>query len=295
MHNVSMHVQVNGRACKEYTHKGMSFIEARHGTNYTVKIKNDNPYRVMAVLSVDGLDVVTGKPAEETNTGYIIDAYSSLDVKGYRISDDNSASFIFTSKGKSYVQQAKSNATNAGVIGLRTFNEKLPYYYSAGWTTTPGSNIWTIGGNTYTTLGNNTVSSIPCTYTVGSTTANVTGTTTAANNCSNYFSSTSVSNTSLKASSGILRSMNVSSDTSKPLSHKQFDTGTGWGSKLEDKVTRVSFEKGDMLVEMNMYYASKEALVEMGVDLQNTPKIAKEPVMPKAFGNYCTPPKGWNG
>jgi hypothetical protein len=289
-----MHVQVNGRACKEYTHKGMSFIEARHGTNYTVKIKNDNPYRVMAVLSVDGLDVVTGKPAEETNTGYIIDAYSSLDVKGYRISDDNSASFIFTSKGKSYVQQAKSNATNAGVIGLRTFKEKLPYYYSAGWTTTPGSNIWTTGG-TYTTLGSNTVSSIPCTYTVGSTTANVTGTTTAANNCSNYFSSTSVSNTNLNASSGILRSMNVSSDTSIPLSHKQFDTGTGWGSKLEDKVTRVSFEKGDMLVEMSVYYASKEALVEMGVDLQNTPKIAKEPVMPKAFGNYCTPPKGWNG
>jgi hypothetical protein len=278
-----MHVQVNGRACKEYTHKGMSFIEARTGTNYTVKIKNDNPYRVMAVLSVDGLDVVTGKPAEETNTGYIIDAYSSLDVKGYRISDDNSASFIFTSKGKSYVQQAKSNATNAGVIGLRTYKEKVPYY--SGWILDSGV--------PYTILGNNTINTIPCTYTVGNTT--VTGTTTAANNCSNYFNTTLASNTSLNASSGILRSMNVSSDTSTPLSHKQFDTGTGWGSKLEDKVTRVSFEKGDMLVEMSVYYASKEALVEMGVDLQNTPKIAKEPIMPKAFGNYCTPPKGWNG
>jgi hypothetical protein len=278
-----MHVQVNGRACKEYIHKGMSFIEARAGTNYTVKIKNDNPYRVMAVLSVDGLDVVTGKPAEETNTGYIIDAYSSLDVKGYRISDDNSASFIFTSKGNSYVQQVKSNATDAGVIGLRTFKEKVPYY--SGWVLNSGV--------PYTTLGNNTINTIPCTYTVGNTT--VTGTTTAANNCSNYFNTTLASNTSLNASSGILRSMNVSSDTSTPLSHKQFDTGTGWGSKLEDKVTRVSFEKGDMLVEMSVYYASKEALVEMGVDLQNTPKIAKEPIMPKAFGNYCTPPKGWNG
>jgi hypothetical protein len=278
-----MHVQVNGRACKEYTHKGMSFIEARTGTNYTVKIKNDNSYRVMAVLSVDGLDVVTGKPAEETNTGYIIDAYSSLDVKGYRISDDNSASFIFTSKGKSYVQQAKSNATNAGVIGLRTYKEKVPYY--SGWILDSGV--------PYTILGNNTINTIPCTYTVGNTT--VTGTTTAANNCSNYFNTTLASNTSLNASSGILRSMNVSSNTSTPLSHKQFDTGTGWGSKLEDKVTRVSFEKGDMLVEMSVYYASKEALVEMGVDLQNTPKIAKEPIMPKAFGNYCTPPKGWNG
>ena len=293
MHNVSMHVQVNGRACKEYTHKGMSFIEARHGTNYTVKIKNDNPYRVMAVLSVDGLDVVTGKPAEETNTGYIIDAYSSLDVKGYRISDDNSASFIFTSKGKSYVQQAKSNATNAGVIGLRTFKEKIPYY--SGWVVNSGVPYTTLVEPTYTTSVPLTyTTSAPCTYTVGNVTT-TTGTTTAANNCSNYFSSTLASNTSLNASSGILRSMNVSSDTSIPLSHKQFDTGTGWGNKIEDKVTRVSFEKGDLLVEMSVYYASKEALVEMGVDLQNTPKIAKEPVMPKAFGNYCTPPKGWNG
>jgi hypothetical protein len=280
-----MHVQVNGRACKEYTHKGMSFIEARTGTNYTVKIKNDNPYRVMAVLSVDGLDVVTGKPAEETNTGYIIDAYSSLDVKGYRISDDNSASFIFTSKGNSYVQQAKSNATNAGVIGLRTYKEKVPYY--SGWVLDSGV--------PYTTLGNNTINTIPCTYTVGNTTVTGTGTTTATNNCSNYFNTTLASNTSLNASPVILRSVNVSSATSTPLSHKQFDTGTGWGSKLEDKVTRVSFEKGDMLVEMSVYYASKEALVEMGVDLQNTPKIAKEPIMPKAFGNYCIPPKGWNG
>lgn len=283
MHNVSMHVQVNGRACKEYTHKGMSFIEARHGTNYTVKIKNDNPYRVMAVLSVDGLDVVTGKPAEETNTGYIIDAYSSLDVKGYRISDDNSASFIFTSKGKSYVQQAKSNATNAGVIGLRTYKEN----YTGCLTATPTYTVTTIP--LIYTLGNITTA-------VGTAATTVSGTTTAAYNCSNYYSSTTTPVSSApKASSGILRSMNVSSDISKPLSHKQFDTGTGWGSKLEDKVTRVSFEKGDMLVEMSVYYASKEALVEMGVDLQNTPKIAKEPAMPKAFGNYCTPPKGWNG
>jgi len=284
-----MHVQVNGRACKEYTHKGMSFIEARHGTNYTVKIKNDNPYRVMAVLSVDGLDVVTGKPAEETNTGYIIDAYNSLDIKGYRISDDNSASFIFTSKGKSYVQQAKSNATNAGVIGLRTYKENY-----TGWlTVTPTYTVTTIPLTSYT-IASNSFGNM--TTAVGTAATTVSGTTTATNNCSNYYSSTTTPLSSApKASSGILRSMNVSSDTSKPLSHKQFDTGTGWGSKLEDKVTRVSFEKGDMLVEMSVYYASKEALVEMGVDLQNTPKIAKEPVMPKAFGNYCTPPKGWNG
>jgi hypothetical protein len=61
---IEMTVHVNGRSVKEYTHQGMSFIEARDGTNYTIKLKNNLGQRAMAVVSVDGLDVVSGKNAE---------------------------------------------------------------------------------------------------------------------------------------------------------------------------------------------------------------------------------------
>lgn len=263
-----MHVHVNGRACKEYSHNGNTYIEARHGTNYTVKVRNDNPHRVMIVVSVDGLDVISGKAAAETDTGYIIDAYGNLDIKGYRISDDDCASFIFTSRGKSYVQQTKGDARNCGVIGLRAFSEKtnwttLPYVfptYSTTYTTTAlplttTTNYWYLpnAGNTTTGIGN--ISSYNCSI-----------------NCSN------VSSTPAAATSGVLRSMN-------------FDTGTGWGGKVEQSVQKVSFEKGIMLTEMTMYYASIEALEEMGVDTKPLPKVA---TMPQAFG-YCKPPKGWVG
>jgi hypothetical protein len=259
-HNVSMHVSVNGRACKEYSQHGGTYIEARHGTNYTVKIKNDNPYRVMTVVSVDGLDVVSGKNAAETDTGYIIDAYDSLEIKGYRINDNDCASFIFTSRGKSYVQNIKGDARNCGVIGLRAFREKTLYVspiniVPATYTTTLYHRV---GDTTTTNLNsinvfNPTCDSMPISY-----------------NCS-LTSGTTKSN-------NVLRAMN-------------FDTGTGWGNKVEQSVTRVSFEKGAMLTEMTIYYASKEGLEDMGIDLKPKPKVAE---MPKAFG-YCTPPKGWNG
>ena len=276
MHNVSMHVQVNGRACKEYTHKGMSFIEARHGTNYTVKIKNDNPYRVMAVLSVDGLDVISGKVAAESDTGYIIDAHGTLDVKGYRISDKDCASFIFTSKGKSYVQQTKGGAGNCGVIGLRAFGEKtnritLPYIYP--------TYVNTEVPDLATTL--------PLTSTNDWYVPNMGSTTTAMGNVSSYNCSVNHNNTQ-----NVSLSSHTTAKTGGVLRSTNFDTGTGWGDKVEQSVEKVNFEKSNMLTEMTMYYASIDALEDMGVDINPKPKVGS---MPKAFGNYCTPPKGWNG
>ena len=270
--NVSMHVQVNGRACKEYSQNGSTYIESRHGSNYTVKIKNDNAYRVMTVVSVDGLDVVSGKNAAETDTGYIIDAYDSLEIKGYRINDNDCASFIFTSRGKSYVQNIKGDARNCGVIGLRAFREKelvnvvtLPYILPATYTTVPY-----------------VVQPITLTYT-SNTTPNLINAT-----CDSWSAgSIPTSYNCYVNSSAPIRNLS----TLNVLRSTNFDTGTGWGNKVEQSVTKVSFDKGAMITEMTLYYASKEGLEDMGIDLKPKPKVAE---MPKAFG-YCTPPKGWVG
>jgi len=273
---IEMTVHVNGRSVKEYTHQGMSFIEARDGTNYTIKLKNNLGQRVMVVVSVDGLDVVGGKNAAETDTGYIIDAHDSIEIKGYRISDNDSAAFVFTSKGKSYVQNIKGDARNCGVIGVRAFSEKVN---------------WVINSYGTTTLGY----TYPISYTTTSTTTplTVTGTlgnsATFVNSAVNAYNSYAVNLSTTSANTGgVLRSMNVSNNT---INVSNFDTGTGWGQKQEDKITRVSFEKGILIGEMTIYYASKTALIEMGVDV--SPK--KQVGMPKAFGDYCKPPKGWAG
>jgi hypothetical protein len=81
-----------------------------------------------------------------------------------------------------------------------------------------------------------------------------------------------------------------------PIQYDAFDTGTTWGQSQTDVVRREYFRKGKLLTEIVIYYASSEALKNMGVDLNDTPKIA-EGHAPKAFGNsqYCQPPRGWQG
>ena len=272
---IEMRVLVNGRPVKEYSKDGAVYCESRQGTTYTIKLNNNNPYRIMTVVSVDGLDVISGKAAAESDTGYIIDAHSTLDVKGYRISDKDCASFIFTSKGKSYVQQTKGDATNCGVIGLRAFGEKtnritLPYIYP-----------------TYVTEVPDLATTLPLTSTNDWYVPNMGSTTTAMGNVSSYNCSVNHNNTH-----NVSLSSHTTAKTGGVLRSTNFDTGTGWGNKVEQSVEKVNFEKSNMLTEMTMYYASIDALEDMGVDINPKPKVGS---MPQAFGNYCTPPKGWNG
>ncbi len=314
-----MRVLVNGRPTREYSHKGMSFIESRHGTNYSIRLKNDNSFKVMAVLSVDGLDVITGKAAEESNKGYILDPYSNVEIKGYRISDQNSAAFIFTSKGKTYVQNATSDARNSGVIGVRVFKEKykapapqptvIHHYHPQPYYVYP----W----NPYPSYPNIIYTSGSPNYTVGTGgTLGVSGTGGSVTTCANYSADVNSLGTAANATSytytanmskgiskgaggqscgGVLRSMSANSFDA-PISYKQFDTGTGWGKKLDDRVKKEYFDKGDLLTEIVTYYASKTALVDMGLDLDEDPRVSEEPQMPKAFkSSYCQPPKGWVG
>lgn len=266
---INAHVRVNGRSVREYSHEGLSFIESRHGTNYTIKIGNDNSYRVMVVVSVDGLDVITGKAAEKSNTGYLVDGYSSVEIKGYRISDSESAAFVFSSKGDSYVAQTTGDSRNAGVIGVRVFREKevvkpvqLPKPISSPSPLWPSSPFTSSGP----TIGDMACHH-PQTYSKSLRSCRPGG-------CSaqSTFDSTQVS-------------------------YSSFDTGTTWGNKQTDKVRSVEFERGDLLVEMALYYSSRKGLESMGIDLSDSPRIASTDTLPKPFGGptYCQPPKGWNG
>ena len=124
-----LNITVNGNRCKQYSHQGKTFIEAKNGSEYVIEIKNNHWKRILAVGSVDGLNVLTGKTASEGDTGYIIGAYSSEKIKGFRFSDDEWALFKFGYKfnGKTYAQSKEDGSEkNCGVIGLRLFYEKEP-------------------------------------------------------------------------------------------------------------------------------------------------------------------------
>ena len=287
---------VNGRPVKEYKHDGLSFIESRNGTQYTIKVGNDNPFRVMAIVSVDGPDVTTGKPAEETPTGYIVDAYSSTEIKGYRISDSESAAFVFSSKGESYVANVEvGDARNAGVIGVRVIREKER---------TPEVKKWT--DVDWVTLPNPPTAPLPrpdpwnpyqpyC-GTAGSSEMHVFASGTGGKSL--LRSMLSSANPPSQDMSAYNCSVSNTFD-SKQLTTDSFDTGTAWGEQQKDKVRRISFDKGDQVAELVLYYSSAKALEKMGVDMADTPIVADTTGnLPRPFGKssgYCTPPKNWKG
>src|ERR1035437_5059483 len=138
-------ILVNGSRCKQYSHESRKYIEAKNGSEWCLKIKNNTNSRVLAICSVDGLNVLTGESAGPNDSGYIIDSYNSQKIKGFRVSDSSWALFKFGYKadGKTYAQSKNDGSEkNCGVIGVRLYYEKLEPVssYNAIWTT----------GSTYT-------------------------------------------------------------------------------------------------------------------------------------------------
>lgn len=102
------------------------------GGRYAIEIENRTNQRYEVVTSVDGLDVIDGRPANLNKRGYLVDAFARIRIDGYRRSMNDVAAFRFGSVRDSYAQQtAEFGARNVGVIGVALFSERgaaLPTY-----------------------------------------------------------------------------------------------------------------------------------------------------------------------
>lgn len=297
MYDIS--ILVNGSRCKQYFNEGKTFIEAKDGSEYTIEIKNNTWSRILAVCSVDGLDILTGKTAVESNSGYVISAYNAGKFDGFRVSDDKIAKFVFGSKGSSYAaDKSDGSERNVGVIGIRLFQEKIkpPVYRTdvhhhhhhykkpqvGPWDNYPA--LWCdtfTGTGSYNSLGffeepnceTYSCDSIP---TKGGPTKGV----------------NTVHSTAASATYGsTVKRRRLSTPQENSL--RGFDMGTKWGDAKESKVINVEFERGVLAVSTEFFYASRQSLIEMGVPIGNEKQVS----FPDAFADskYAKPPKNWKG
>lgn len=89
---------------------------------YSLAIANDTGSAFEVVASVDGLDVIDGRPASFSKRGYIVDPFSSVVIDGWRTSEDTVAAFRFSSIDDSYAERM-GDGRNVGVIGAAFFRE----------------------------------------------------------------------------------------------------------------------------------------------------------------------------
>ena len=116
-----------GRVATTYPFDGQSWIAGTPGNRYAVRLRNLTGERVLAVLSVDGVNAVSGETASAQQTGYVLDPWQTTEVAGWRKSLSDIAAFEFTALSDSYAART-GRPNNVGVIGVAVFRERQPVY-----------------------------------------------------------------------------------------------------------------------------------------------------------------------
>lgn len=120
---VEVYDRTDGRTLPIYEHDGRLYVAGEPRHQYELRIRNQCAARVLAVTSVDGVNVVTGKTAAEHQSGYVIDPWDLVEIEGWRKSLDDVATFYFTRLENSYAART-GRPENVGVIGVALFRER---------------------------------------------------------------------------------------------------------------------------------------------------------------------------
>jgi hypothetical protein len=266
----TLEVRVHGRDVREYQHEGEVWVEGRAGSDFTLRIKNSRSTRVLAVLAVDGLDVMTGKDATRDAGGYVVPAFGHLDIPGWRLNDNDVAKFVFAKPGESYAAKT-GRPGNIGIVGCAIFDEKFVppppviktivhhHYPHNPWPWGHWTNEVYGSSHQVTSQGVDPIqdNAVFCNATMDS------------------------APVEMKTSGGILRSASL---------------GTGFGQQTEHRVRTVNFEKASETpsAELVIRYGSKDDLKNRGIELDRRPVVAQRPTaFPGDRG--CAPPPGWSG
>ena len=121
--DVSVVNRNTGERLTPYRHDGKLYVAGTPGDAYFVELKSNRGDRVLTVLSVDGINVLTGQNAATLQSGYVIAGGQSYGVTGWRKSMDDVAQFVFTALPNSYAVRT-GRPGNVGVIGVAVYREK---------------------------------------------------------------------------------------------------------------------------------------------------------------------------
>jgi hypothetical protein len=116
-------VDERGAPLPTFAGGGRSYVLGNDGARYSIRIENSSGARFEAVATVDGLDVIDGQPGSFEKRGYLVAPWSTVEIDGFRRSQDEVAAFRFGRVRDSYAAR-RGNDRNVGVIGVAVFQER---------------------------------------------------------------------------------------------------------------------------------------------------------------------------
>jgi hypothetical protein len=123
--DLSVYDRTEGRRLAVYWHAGRAYVAGKPGNEYQVTVRNRLREDVLAVVSVDGVNVVSGDTASPAQSGYVLAPGQSYDILGWRKSLAETAAFYFTALPDSYAART-GRPDDVGVIGVALFRRKAP-------------------------------------------------------------------------------------------------------------------------------------------------------------------------
>jgi hypothetical protein len=113
-----------GDLLSTWRYRGANYVAGRPGDRYAVRLTNRSGARVLVVLSVDGVNAVSGETASTGQTGYVLGPWQTAEITGWRKSYSEAAAFYFTALPDSYAART-DRPDNVGVIGAAVFRERV--------------------------------------------------------------------------------------------------------------------------------------------------------------------------
>lgn len=276
-----LEIIVNGKPVFEYAHKGDTYIEGRKGSTFKLRFKNSSSNKLLVVPAVDGVSTLDGKPAGPDSPGLVVQGNSHIDIPGWMVDSTKASEFIFADRESSYARSIDRTTTNTGVIGLIVFGEaekerhvtniNVTYptvyptspYYTPPFIPSWGQPIW--------------ISSSNPTYNVSNTSVTL-GT-------NDAFGAIGAAGPQGPAGP---------QGTSRRITPKSEENlGVGWGQSVDFTTTSTTFDKGEKLSQIVVYYDSRKNLERMGIIVEPRASVQTKPNPFPGVG--CKPPAGWRG
>jgi len=112
-----------GGALDRIPHAGRDYVAGQPGHRFSVSMQNLTGERVLTVLSVDGVNAISGQTAGASQAGYVLEPWQQVEIRGWRKSYSDIAEFYFTALPDSYAART-GRPQNVGVIGVAAFRER---------------------------------------------------------------------------------------------------------------------------------------------------------------------------
>ncbi len=120
---VTVYDRAQHRTLPVHYHGGRYYVVGKPGNEYQIHVRNRAGADVLAVVSVDGVNAISGETANWAQSGYVLATGQGYDIRGWRKSMERIAAFYFTEHQNSYASRT-GRPHNVGVIGVAMFRRK---------------------------------------------------------------------------------------------------------------------------------------------------------------------------